>query len=445
MELLADMRDAIECMAGDLSRAIEKEKLSLAFVRRTHELETLRQIGNALSSSTFDTEKVLTYTMDMIRVIMNVEAGSLMLLEDSELRWEIAFNINMEPLRDFRLKLGQGIAGYAATRGRTVIAQNAQQHPHFSLEFDELTGFETKSVLCAPLISQGKVIGVIEVLNKINGIFNNDDEHLLQAISTTVCIAMENARLYKETLAMAENERSIRNVFQKFVPKEIVDRIIPGSASARPVVDEFKTVTLLNIDIRGYSGLSKKIGPQKTVTILNYFFSSMGEIVFKHHGIVDKYLGDGFLAVFGAPVSTPMDADNAVSAALEMQKAMVQINDYFMKQYGTLLTMGISIHTGEVVVGNIGFDKKMDYTVIGDSANFVFKLQDLCKSWPNGIIISEKTYFASQFPPAVDEIGVYETEEDMEKIKIYKVIGLPKQRYEPSSIMNERHAPAPVP
>jgi adenylate cyclase len=123
-----------------------------------------------------------------------------------------------------------------------------------------------------------------------------------------------------------------------------------------------------------------------------------------------------------------MDADNAVSAALEMQKAMVHINEYFMKQYGTVLTMGISIHTGEVVVGNIGFDKKMDYTVIGDSANFVFKLQDLCKSWPDGIIISEKTYFASQFPPEVDEIGIYETEQDMEKIKIYRVVGLPKAK-----------------
>jgi len=111
-----------------------------------------------------------------------------------------------------------------------------------------------------------------------------------------------------------------------------------------------------------------------------------------------------------------------------MQKAMAHINDYFMKQYGTLLTMGISIHTGEVVVGNIGFDKKMDYTVIGDSANFVFKLQELCKPWPNGIIISEKTYFASQFPPEVNEIGVHETEQDMEKIKIYRVVGLPKAK-----------------
>ena len=428
VQLLADMHEVIECMACDLSRAIEKEKLSLAFVRRSHELETLRQIGNALSSSTFDTEKVLTYTMDMIHVIMNVEAGYLLLLKDDELVCEVAFNINMESLREFRLKLGQGIAGYAATRGRMVIAQNAQQHPHFSPEFDRLTGFKTKSVLCAPLISQGKVIGVIEVLNKMNGVFNDDDEQLLQAIATSVSIATENARLYKETLAMAENERSIRNVFQKFVPKEIVDRIVLGSDSAKPVVDEFKTLTLLNIDIRGYSTLSKKIGPQKIVAILNYFFSATGEIVFKHHGVVDKYLGDGFLAVFGAPISTPLDVDNAVSAALEMQQAMGSINEYFMKQYGASLTMGISIHTGEVVVGNIGFDKKMDYTVIGDSVNFVFRLQSLCKSWPDGILISEKTYYASQFPLDVEEIGIYETGQSMEKLKIYRVIGQQKAK-----------------
>jgi adenylate cyclase len=427
-ELLADMHEAIECMAGDLSRAIEKEKLSSAFARRTNELETLRQIGNALSSSTFDTEKVLTYTMDMIRVIMNVEAGSLLLLDDGELKCEVAFNINMEYLREWRLKLGQGIAGYAVTRGKTVVVENAHRHPHFSPEFDRLTGIETKSVLCAPLISQGKVIGAIEVLNKTNGAFDDDDEHLLQAIATSVSIAMENARLYKETLAMAENERSIRNVFQKFVPKEIVDRIVLGSASTKQVVDEFKTMTLLNIDIRGYSALSKKIGPQKIVAILNYFFSAMGEIVFKHHGIVDKYLGDGFLAVFGAPVSTTLDVDNAVASALEMQQAMASINEYYVKQYGASLTMGISIHTGEMVVGNIGFDKKMDYTVIGDPVNFVFRLQALCKSWPDGILVSEKTYYASQLPLEVEEIGVYETDPGMERLKIYRVIGQQKTK-----------------
>jgi adenylate cyclase len=149
----------------------------------------------------------------------------------------------------------------------------------------------------------------------------------------------------------------------------------------------------------------------------------MGEIVFKHHGIVDKYLGDGFLALFGAPVSRAADADNAVAAALEMQRSMEDVNDYLQKRFGSTLEMGVSIHTGEVVVGNIGFEKKMDYTVIGDSVNFVFRLQSLCKPWPNSILISEKTRHACEAALQVEEIGHHAVNGDFEEMKIYRVIG----------------------
>ncbi|MDD2391074.1 MAG: GAF domain-containing protein [Desulfobacterales bacterium] len=417
----------IEAMADNLSRAIEKEKLLIAFARRSQELDTLRQIGGALAASTFDIDKVLQNTMDIIQVIMDVEAGSLMLMDGNELVFKVAFNIiaNVDSLKGVRFKLGKGIAGYSAARGECIIIKDASESKYFQPDFDLLTGFKTRSVLCVPLISQGKVLGVIEVLNKRRGEFTQSDHELLQSIATTVSIAMENTRLYGETLTMAEKERSIRNMFQKFVPKEIIDKITCG-AEARPVIDEFKIITLLDIDIRGYSILSHKIRPQKTVAILNYFFAAMGEIVFKHHGIVDKYLGDGFLALFGAPVSSPSDTDNAISAALEMQKAMEDVTDYLQKHFGTSLTMGVSIHTGEVVVGNIGFDKKMDYTVIGDSVNFVFRLQSLCKPWPNGILVSEKTYDACQYPLNVEEICQYAPDNDSKELKIYRVIGQDK-------------------
>jgi adenylate cyclase len=426
-ELMTDADKVIESMADGLSRAIEKEKLLIAFARRNQELDTLRQIGGAMAASTFDMDKVLQHTMDMIQVIMDVEAGSLMLLDGNELEFKVAFNIIANPdiLKGSRFKLGKGIAGYSAARGESVIVRNAKESKHFHPDLDRMTGFETRSVLCVPLISQGKVLGVIEVLNKRQGEFAQGDLQLLQSIATTVSIAMENARLYGETLTMAEKERAIRNMFQKFVPKEVIDKITRGTEE-RPVIDEFKIITLLNIDIRDYSILSHKVGPQKTVAILNYFFAAMGEIVFKYHGIVDKYLGDGFLALFGAPVSSPSDADNAISAALEMQKAMEGVTDYLQKRFGASLTMGVSIHTGEVVVGNIGFDKKMDYTVIGDSVNFVFKLQPLCKPWPNGILISEKTYYACQSPLNVEEIDYYAPDNNSEKLKIYRVIGQEK-------------------
>ncbi|PKN05452.1 MAG: hypothetical protein CVU74_01665 [Deltaproteobacteria bacterium HGW-Deltaproteobacteria-9] len=423
-ESLTGKETLIEAMTDSLSRAIEKEKLLIAFARRNQELDTLRQIGGALAASTFDMDKVLQHTMDMIQVIMDVEAGSLMLLDGNELEFKVAFNMiaNVDILKGSRFKLGKGIAGYSAARGESLIVRNVKESHYFHPDFDRMTGFETRSVLCVPLISQGKVLGVIEVLNKRLGEFAQGDLQLLQSIATTVSIAMENARLYGETLTMAEKERAIRNMFQKFVPKEVIDKITHGTEE-RPVIDEFKIITLLDIDIRGYSILSHKVGPQKTVVILNYFFATMGEIVFKHHGIVDKYLGDGFLALFGAPVSSSLDADNAISAALEMQKAMEGVTDYLQKRFGASLTMGVSIHTGEVVVGNIGFDKKMDYTVIGDSVNFVFRLQSLCKPWPNGILISEKTYYACQSPLNVEEISHYTADNDSEKMKIYRVLG----------------------
>nr|HPK53901.1 adenylate/guanylate cyclase domain-containing protein [Smithellaceae bacterium] len=294
---------------------------------------------------------------------------------------------------------------------------------HFSGVFDKISGFKTRSVLCVPMISGGKVTGVIEVLNKVDGVFDENDCYLLQSIATSVTIALENARLYRETVAMAENERSIRNMFQKFVPKEVVDKIILGTMDGKPLVDEYKNMTLLNIDIRGFSKFSKNLGPQKTVAFLNYFFSTMGEIVFKHHGIVDKYLGDGLLAIFGAPVSSAADADNAIAAALDMQHSLAGINEHFEGSFNMLLSTGISIHTGEVVVGNIGFDKKIDYTVIGDPVNFVFKLQTMCKKWPNSILITEKTRDAAKIPVNVEEAGTFEVDATMGKLKIFRLLG----------------------
>lgn len=423
------LQDLINWIANGLSMAIERNKLSADVVKRNQELDTIRQIGSALASSTFDISKVLKYTMDMIREVINVEAGSLLFLEDEELEIAVAFNMKIKSMKKFRLKLGQGIAGYVAARGKAIIVNDTEQSPHFFPIIDEVSGFKTRSALCVPMISQGKVIGVIEVMNKIDGEFDFDDEDLLQSIAASVCIALENARLYKETVSMAEHERDIRHMFQKFVPKEVLDKILHGSENGKPVTEELKTLSLLNVDIRGFSRLAKQIGSQKTVSLLNSFFSVMGGIVFKHQGIVDKYLGDGFLALFGAPVSSTTDADHAVAAALEMKTSLASVNKYLIKKFGATVNMGISVHTGEVVVGNIGFEKKMDYTVIGDPVNTVFRLQNLTKSYPNGILISENTLRAAQSSLEVDEIKISnDIVKDFGEMKVYELVGLETEK-----------------
>jgi adenylate cyclase len=147
----------------------------------------------------------------------------------------------------------------------------------------------------------------------------------------------------------------------------------------------------------------------------------MGGIIFKNHGIVDKYLGDGFLALFGAPVSSTMDADNAISAALEMQAALPDVNKHLEKEIGTKVNIGISIHTGEVVVGNIGFEMKMDYTVIGDPVNTVFRLQDMTKPYANGILLSEHTGKAAR-----SLLELREIDEKYGDMKVFELLGRKK-------------------
>lgn len=419
-----DAKGLIEWIANTLSIAIECNRLSESVIKRNNELDLIKQIGSALASSTFDMKHVLKHTMDMIQVIMNVEAGSLYLLKENELEFAVAFNIKLESMKNlkkFRVQMGRGIASYAASRGESIIVNDVQNSPHFYPEIDQATGFDTLSALCVPMISQGKVIGILEVLNKINCDFDSYDKDLLKAIASSVSIAIENARLYKETVSMAEHERGIRNVFQKFVPKQIVDKIIHNPETENEMLEEVKTVTMLNVDIREFSGLAVKIGSQKTVSLLNYFFSVMGKIVIKNHGIVDKYLGDGFLALFGAPVSSIMDADNALRAALEMQNSIASVNDYFDKEFNSPVNIGISVHTGEVVVGNFGFEMKMDYTVIGDSVNDVFKLQSFTKSIPNSILITEKTSHAAR-----SQLQLRDTGKTLSNMKIYELMGYNK-------------------
>ncbi len=417
-EIFKENLSLISWMANGLSFAVERSQLREAVAQRNQELASIKQIGRALASSTFDISKVLKYTLDMIRTLINAQAGTLYLVQEEGLEGAVYFNTQI-PLENFslKLKMGQGIAGYVAARGEPVIVNDPQASPHFYPEVDRQLGFETRSVLCVPMISQGKVIGVIQAINKLQGEFTQNDEDLLLSIASSVSIAMENARLYKETVDMAEHERGMRRIFQKFVPKEVLDRILHDSEAGKTAINELKTLTLLNIDLRGSSEFVRRIGPQKTVALLNRFFSVMGGIVFKHQGIVDKYLGDGFLALFGAPVSGVMDAGNAVNAALEMREAVAEINVYCQREFDASIKIGISIHTGEVVVGNIGFDMKMDYTVIGDPVNTVFRLQELTKPFPNGILISEATWRAAPFRLEVEAI-----DQQLAGIRIYELI-----------------------
>lgn len=181
----------------------------------------------------------------------------------------------------------------------------------------------------------------------------------------------------------------LRTTFGKYMTEAVMEHLLAGRVA---LGGETLTVTILFTDIRGFTSISERMDAQELVALLNEYFTEMVGIVMQHDGVVDKYIGDAIMAVFGAPVSRPDDAQNAVKAAVDMRKALRRLNERLAERGIAPLETGIGIHTGEVVAGNIGSERRMEYTVIGDAVNLASRLESWTKELQAAIVISDVTY-----------------------------------------------------
>jgi adenylate cyclase len=194
---------------------------------------------------------------------------------------------------------------------------------------------------------------------------------------------------FKAVLAQ-KRELKIRNIFQKYVPKDVIDRFFASPESM--LVGENRPVSILFTDIRSFTTISEKLSPDALVNELNRYFSIMVDIIMGRGGTVDKYIGDAIMALFGATVRHENDALQSVMAGLEMREALDGFNTKETAAGNPEFHIGVGINYGEVTVGNIGTDKKMDYTVIGDNVNLASRLESLTKRYHEGLIISENLH-----------------------------------------------------
>lgn len=181
----------------------------------------------------------------------------------------------------------------------------------------------------------------------------------------------------------------IRSVFGRYVASEVVDKLLE-SPQTLDFGGELRTVSVLVADLRGFSLISDgPFSPAQIVQMLNNFLGTMTEVISRHHGIVDEIVGDGILAFFGAPSLQPDHAQKAVACAVEMQRSMEAVNAFNRERGLPELSMGIGIHTGEVIVGNIGSQARCKYSVVGKHANLAARIE--AASCGNQILISEAT------------------------------------------------------
>lgn len=242
-----------------------------------------------------------------------------------------------------------------------------------------------RSTICAPLIANANVHGALyaDRLDPLTS-FTRDDLQLVTTVAAQTAIAVENARAH-ERLA---REQIARVVYGRFLPDYVVKQILEHPESFK-LGGVNQTITVLFADIRGFTRLSEHASPETVVKLLNHYFSAMGEIIFEHGGTLDKYIGDGLMALFGAPNATPKDACSAITAAIEMQREMKYINDEVRAIGFGEISIGIGLHTGEATVGYIGSERRSEYTAIGDTVNLSSRLESNAK--PGVILVSEET------------------------------------------------------
>lgn len=184
-----------------------------------------------------------------------------------------------------------------------------------------------------------------------------------------------------------KKENKIRNIFQKYVPQELIDKFFANPESM--LVGENRRLSILFSDIRSFTTISEGLAPDVLVSGLNRYFSVMVDIIMNRGGIVDKYIGDAIMAFFGAPVAHEDDALSSVLAGLEMADSLEIFNAEQRRRGEPEFHIGVGINYGTVTVGNIGTERKMDYTVIGDMVNVASRLESLTKRYHQTVLITE--------------------------------------------------------
>jgi adenylate cyclase len=230
---------------------------------------------------------------------------------------------------------------------------------------------------------------------------------------------LENlSKAYSE---LEQKNNLLRKIFGRYLSEEIVNSLLENPLNLH-LGGERKTITILTSDLRGFTSISEILSPEQVLKILNFYFKHMADIIATYQGTIDKFMGDGILVLFGAPNHREDDTIRAVACAVEMQLAMNIINEKIASWNLPLLKMGIGINTGDVVVGNIGSERRTDYSAVGSQVNLTYRIE----SYTTGgqIFISEATYEKVKNIAKIKDIKQIKPQGIKNPIVIYDVIGI---------------------
>lgn len=395
-QLLISAKDVITSVMPEKTSAETpapaRDKMLDTLQRKANILSALYEMSKTLGSE-FNLDAIFAKATDIIFRATPADRVVALLAEDNgeggveDVRLTpIAMRARDERLDDHarKLSIGRTITRKVMRDRVALLSQDAASDEEFA-GVDSIVSQGVRSTICAPLVAESRVHGALYA-DRLDpfAAFKPDDLELISAVAAQTAIAVENARAH-ERLAREEVARAN---YSRFLPEYVVKQMLDNPESFK-LGGVNQTITVLFADIRGFTRISEHAPPEKIVGLLNRYFSAMTDIIFAHGGTLDKYLGDGLMALFGAPTTTPEDASNALNAAVAMQRRIIGINEELRSEGVAEIGVGIGLHTGEVTVGYIGSERRSEYTAIGDAVNTASRLESNARG--GEILISEAT------------------------------------------------------
>jgi adenylate cyclase len=364
-------------------------------------------------NSILDLHELLDAVMEEVLRLVPAQRGLLLLRKGGELVPMVVY-----PPSQGDLTLSSTIARKAIEANEAVLTRDAR------LDFagsDSIISANIRSAVCAPLVSDREALGIIYVDSPGRDRFGDNERDLLAALANQAAINIERARLTEELRQQAR----LRQNFERFMSPNVAQLMASYVAQHGQLWEPQElTVSVLFADVKGFTSLSEKLSPREVQDLLNEYFHEMTEVVFHHNGTLDKYIGDGIMAIFGAPqFGDPADpnqhAIQAVDAALDMINAHKRLVEKL--DPAKAFAFRIGINTGPVYAGFFGTRQRLEYTVMGDTVNTASRLEG--KADLNSVLISEATRVALGEQFAVQEMGDFQLKGKAQLVHTYKVLG----------------------
>lgn len=394
-------------LASD-GRAVKAHELNLAPVDLQQFYRIVLQISQIL-----DFRELLDQVMEEVMRVIPAQRGLLLLRKGDELVPRVVL-----PLATGDVAVSGSIVSKALKGGEAVLTRDAR------LDFagaDSIISANIRSAICAPLLLHGTAIGVILLDSPGRDQFGERDRDFVVAIANTAAVAIERARLTEEVRQQGEIRKNLERFLSPNVAKAL-SRYVAQHGKLWEAQEQL--VTVLFADVKGFTALSERLSPREVQDLLNEYLHEMTDVIFRYNGTVDKYIGDGIMAVFGAPrlPDEPEDeqhAVRAVAAALDMLTAQIRLVSKWEPSKAFQIRIGVN--TGMAYTGFFGTRHRLEYTAIGDTVNTASRLEGAAE--PGSVFIGQDTatYAAAHF--RLQEMGELQLKGKQQRVRAFKVIG----------------------